>query len=232
MSSARERRSGVTVVMAPWCPAPPTVTAGLPRRLLSREPAIDAERVVGKWEYTIRDRVVRVADDAMEGAKLLRRARQQAQLSQVELALRAAVAQPVISAYENGHREPSISTLRKLVDATGQRLVVDVVRGPPLGLPDTPRGRLLRRRRSALHRIADRHGISNLRVFGSVVRGEDGPHSDIDIAADLPEGISLVDLASVAREMSESLGLDVDLVPARLLHPTVAAELEREGIML
>lgn len=171
-------------------------------------------------------------DAATEAGRLLRRARRQAQLSQVELALRAAVAQPVISAYENGHREPSLSTLRKLVDATGQRLVVDVVQARPLGLPDTPRGRLLRRRRSALHRIADHHGISNLRVFGSVVRGEDGPHSDIDIAADLPEGISLVDLARAAREMSESLGLVVDLVPARALRPAVAEELEQEGVML
>jgi uncharacterized protein len=167
-----------------------------------------------------------------EAARLLRRARQQAQLSQVELALRAAVAQPVISAYENGHRDPSISTLRKLIEATGQRLVIDVVQARPVGLPNTPRGLLLRRRRSALHRVAERHGISNLRVFGSVARGEDGPLSDVDIAADIPESTSLIDLARAAREMSETLGVEVDLVPARALRPPVAEMLSQEGVVL
>jgi len=173
-----------------------------------------------------------IDESALEASRLLRRARQQAQLSQVELALRAAVAQPVISAYENGHREPSISMLRKLIEATGQRLVIDLVHTRPLGLPDTTRGRLLRRRRAAIREVADRHGVSNLRVFGSVARGDDGPDSDVDIAVDLPESISLIGLAGIAREITERLGVEVDLVPAHTLHPEVAEDLEREGILL
>lgn len=167
-----------------------------------------------------------------ESARLLRRARQQARLSQVELALRAAVAQPVISSYENGHREPSLATLRRLVEATGQRLTVDVVRTRPLGLPDTPRGRALRRHRRAIRGIAARYGATNLRVFGSVVRGDDGPDSDIDIAADLPDDVSLVGLAGFVREIADLVNGKVDLIPARSLRPSVAADLEREGIPL
>jgi hypothetical protein len=75
----------------------------------------------------------------------------------------------VVSAYENGHREPSLPTLRHLVEATGQQLSIEIRSDrAPVGLPDTPRGHLLRRRRAEIHRIADRYGVSSLRVFGSV----------------------------------------------------------------
>ncbi len=48
-------------------------------------------------------------------------------LSQAELARRAGTSQPVISAYEHGRREPSVETLRKLVEAGGERLHMDAV---------------------------------------------------------------------------------------------------------
>jgi predicted nucleotidyltransferase/DNA-binding XRE family transcriptional regulator len=177
----------------------------------------------------ISDPAVNASEDS---AQVLRRARQQAGLSQVELALRAAVAQSMISAYENGHREPSLATLRRLVDATGQRLVVDVVRLHSGDLPDTPRGRLLRGRRAEIHEIAHRHGATNLRVFGSVARGDDGPESDIDIAVDLRHAVSLVGLAALNREIGELLAAVVDVVPARSLRPAVAERLQAEGVPL
>jgi len=46
-------------------------------------------------------------------------------LSQAELARRAGTSQPVISAYERGRRDPTFSTLRRLVEATGDRLYLD-----------------------------------------------------------------------------------------------------------
>lgn len=171
-------------------------------------------------------------DDRREGsAGVLWRARKQAGLSQVELALRAAVAQSVISAYENGRREPSVSTLRRLVESTGHRLVVDVVRSHG-GLPDTPKGRLLRRSRVEIRDIASRYGATNLRVFGSVARGDDSPDSDIDIAADLPGTVSLVGLAALNREIGELLDARVDVVPSRSLRPAVAERVDVEGVPL
>jgi uncharacterized protein len=106
---------------------------------------------------------------------LLRAARRRASLSQTDLARRAHVAQSVVSAYESGRREPAFSTLVRLVAATGHRLVVELEpdgQSRP-GLPDTPLGRRLRRRRTAVLDTARRHGASNVRVFGSVARGED-----------------------------------------------------------
>ena len=57
---------------------------------------------------------------------MLRRARLGAGLSQAGLAVRAGVAQSVISAYEAGRRQPALPTLARLIDATGYDLVVDI----------------------------------------------------------------------------------------------------------
>ncbi|GMA18262.1 XRE family transcriptional regulator [Arsenicicoccus piscis] len=122
---------------------------------------------------------------------VLREARLVAGLSQSELARRAGVTQSVISTYESGGRDPSLTTLARLVAATGQRLSVVVEPGPEgahQGIPDTRLGRRLRRRRAALMAAAQRRGATNLRVFGSVARGEDGPDSDVDLLVDLAPG--------------------------------------------
>ena len=58
----------------------------------------------------------------MESGEVLRAARRRRGLSQAELARRAGTSQPVISAYERGHRDPSTETLRRLLAAAGERL--------------------------------------------------------------------------------------------------------------
>ena len=71
----------------------------------------------------------------------------QAGLSQAELAARAGVTQSVISAYESGHRQPSVPTLAALIDAAGYDLVLRVRRQP--GRLTALTGPLGRRVRSA-----------------------------------------------------------------------------------
>ena len=58
----------------------------------------------------------------MSAADLLLLARQRSGLSQTEVARRAGTSQPVISAYERARRDPTVSTLRRLVAATGNEL--------------------------------------------------------------------------------------------------------------
>jgi len=146
---------------------------------------------------------------------LLRKARRQTGLSQVELAMRAGVTQSVISAYESGHRQPAIPALAALVDAAGYELVVDVRRQPRrLGRLSGPVGRRVRRRRHDLIAAAAAHGVRNLRVFGSVARGEDRPDSDVDLLADLPPDLGLFELGRVEAELEAILGSRVDLIPA------------------
>lgn len=127
--------------------------------------------------------------------------------------------------------------LRRLVEATGQHLDIRVESGEsaaPLvrGIPDSVLGRRLRRRRSALIAAAERRGASNLRVFGSVARGEDGPDSDVDLLVDLAPDTGLFALSALERELAEILGAEVDLSPIDSLKPRVRHRAEREAIPL
>jgi len=99
-------------------------------------------------------------------------------------------------------------------------------------LPDTPLGRRLRQRRRRVLATAEKYGASNVRVFGSVARGQDTVESDVDILVDLSPRSSLVTLGRLERELSEVLGAPVDVVPAEGLRPAVRAEAEEEAIPL
>lgn len=70
--------------------------------------------------------------------------------------------------------------------------------------------------------LAEQRGAHNARVFGSVARGDDTDTSDIDLLVDLDDGVSLVTLAGLRRQLSDLLKVDVDVVPAGSLKPGVA----------
>ncbi len=171
-----------------------------------------------------------------EAATVLRRARERAGYNQDELARRAGVTQSVISAYESGRREPSLSTLRRLVEATGVALRLDLVGGripePRRELPPTPRGAVLRRHRRRLLQLAAEHGASQVRVFGSTARGDDRPDSDVDLLVQLDPEVGLLELATLERQLGELLGTRVDIVPDRGLKPDVQAAVDAEAVAL
>ena len=170
---------------------------------------------------------------ASTAGALLRQARRDAGLSQVALAARAGVTQSVISAYESGHRQPSLPTLAALVEAAGYELVAEVRRQPRrLGRLSGPVGQRVRRRRHDIVAAAAAHGVSGLRVFGSVARGEDRPDSDVDLLADLPPGMSLFGLGRVQADLEAIVGTRVDLVPAEDLKPDVRPRAERDLVTL
>lgn len=56
-------------------------------------------------------------------------------------------------------------------------------------------------------------------VFGSVARGDHGEGSDIDLLVDLAAGVSRFDVSRLRRELSELLGVEVDIVSSRALLP-------------
>ena len=56
---------------------------------------------------------------------------------------------------------------------------------------------LLKDRREDILRIAAQHGAHNVRVFGSVARGEAGPDSDVDLLVELESARSLLDLGGL-----------------------------------
>jgi uncharacterized protein len=171
---------------------------------------------------------------SIESGAVIREARRRSGLSQAELARRAHVSQPVISAYESGRREPGLSMLNKLVEASGHRLQLDVLPGPqlPRSLPDTTMGRLLRRHRRAILNAAQQRGATNVRVFGSVARGEDSDASDLDLLVDLNEDVGLLGLIGLESDLAELLGRRVDVVPGANLKDAVAAQAFVEAIPL
>jgi len=170
---------------------------------------------------------------ARTAGALIHEARRRAKLSQAALGRRAGVTQSVVSAYESGGRQPSLPTLRRLVDATGFELGVRIS-APPSRLRRLtgPLGQRVRDRRGEILRIADSHGASNVRVFGSVARGEDSADSDIDLLVDLAAGTGLVGLGRLEQELRQLLDADVDVVPADSLKPGIATDVLSEAVSL
>lgn len=71
---------------------------------------------------------------------------------------------------------------------------------------------LLQEKRQAILDLAAKHGADNVRVFGSVVRGEAVPGSDIDLLVKMAEDRSLLDLSALTSELQDLLGVKVDVV--------------------
>jgi predicted nucleotidyltransferase/DNA-binding XRE family transcriptional regulator len=172
--------------------------------------------------------------EGQSAGALLREARRESRLSQTEVARKANIAQSVVSAYESGLRDPALTTLQRLIGATGHRLVISFERDSSArrGLPDTRLGRRLRQKRRALLTCAEQFGATNLRVFGSVARGEEGPNSDVDMVVDVSGSIGLFALTSLENELREILGVPVDLAIASELRPNVISEVERDAVAL
>lgn len=76
----------------------------------------------------------------------------------------------------------------------------------------------LRLNRRELLELASRSGAYNIRLFGSVVRGEETPESDVDFLVDMEEGRSLLDLVSLQDDLSREINRPVDVVTAESLN--------------
>ncbi len=91
---------------------------------------------------------------------------------------------------------------------------------------------LLREKRAEIQRIAASHGATNIRVFGSVARGEDRPDSDIDLLVDLERGRSLLDLIAIKQDVEDLLGRRVDVVVERSLSPYIRESVLEAAVSL
>ena len=167
----------------------------------------------------------------MEVAELLKNARDAAGLSQRDLARRAGTSQAAVARYETGRTSPAVKTLQRLLHACGQGLQLSTVEMPTTDLSG-PLGRRLRSHRAEVAAVARRRGARNIRVFGSVARGEEGPDSDIDLLVDLDDDRTLLDLVALTRDLTELLGVKVDVATLDLLKDRVLARASREIVPL
>ncbi len=147
-----------------------------------------------------------------EASAILRRARESAALSQTDLAVRAGTSQSAVNRYERGVVLPSLTTLDRLLRACGQELSLS-----SRPVPKSPLRPLLAGQSGRILELAARRGATNVRVFGSVARSADTRESDIDLLVDLEPGRSLVDLAGLGRDLSELLGVRVDVATPDIL---------------
>jgi uncharacterized protein len=88
---------------------------------------------------------------------------------------------------------------------------------------------LLKNRREEILETAMRNGAVNVRVFGSVARGDERPDSDIDFLVNLESGRSLMDLARLLRELSVLLEHPVDVVTEAGLRPRIKSRVLKEA---
>ena len=91
---------------------------------------------------------------------------------------------------------------------------------------------LLKEKRKEILKIAASHGAKNVRVFGSVARGETGPESDIDFLVDMEAGRSLLDLGGLLMDLQDLLGVDVDVVTVKGLRLRIKDQVLQEAISL
>ena len=73
--------------------------------------------------------------------------------------------------------------------------------------------------REAILAIAQRNGVQNVRVFGSVIQGRDRDGSDLDLLVDAPRGTTLLDMVRIQNAIEAQIGLPVDVLTAADLPP-------------
>jgi uncharacterized protein len=91
---------------------------------------------------------------------------------------------------------------------------------------------ILRERRNEIVDLAQRRRATNLRIYGSVARGDDTEASDVDLLADFAEGATLLDLIGLEQELTELVGRDVHVTTERALTPKVRERIHGETIPL
>ena len=91
---------------------------------------------------------------------------------------------------------------------------------------------LLKEKREDILRVAATHGASNVRIFGSVARGDDTPESDIDFLVDLERGRSLLDHAALLNDLETLLKRSIDVMTVPGLRDRIRESVLREAAPL
>jgi predicted nucleotidyltransferase len=86
--------------------------------------------------------------------------------------------------------------------------------------------------RDEILRIAASHGAQDLRVFGSVSRGEATDKSDVDILIKLEPGRSLLDIVAIKQDLEDLLGCTVDVVTEDAVSPYIREQILRDAVSL
>ncbi len=86
--------------------------------------------------------------------------------------------------------------------------------------------------REQILKIAAKYGAYNIRVFGSVARGEARDHSDVDFFVEMETGRNLLDRIGLKQDLEELLGRGVDIAKTSNLHVQIRDKVLREAVAL
>jgi predicted nucleotidyltransferase len=86
------------------------------------------------------------------------------------------------------------------------------------------------RHRDAILELAGKYGASDLRLFGSVARGEQNVTSDVDLLVKMAKGTSLLDYVGLTQELGELLHCHVDVVNEKCLYPRIRDRVLAEAV--
>lgn len=91
---------------------------------------------------------------------------------------------------------------------------------------------VLRQYREEILIVAHQYHADNIRLFGSVARGDEQQDSDIDLLVDFQPGSTLIDQLGLIESLSNKLGRKVDVVSSRALNRHLAQRIQQEAIVL
>ena len=91
---------------------------------------------------------------------------------------------------------------------------------------------ILKEKREDVLEVAKKHGVTSLRVFGSVARGEESADSDIDLLVTTGPSVSPWFPAGLILELEELLGRHIDIVTETGLNPLLRDEVLSEAVAL
>jgi uncharacterized protein len=97
---------------------------------------------------------------------------------------------------------------------------------------DAAIGEAIREQREAILRIAAKHGATQVRLIGSVARGDARPDSDVDLLVTWQQGTSLLDQAALKLELESLLGRKVDIASDGWVKPSIQESVYRDAIAL
>ena len=87
-------------------------------------------------------------------------------------------------------------------------------------------------KRDEILRLADKYGAYNVRVFGSVARGEATYTSDVDFLVDLHSGATIFDLIGLWQDLTELLECDVDVSTEKELKPSIRQQALKDAVLV
>ncbi len=129
--------------------------------------------------------------------------------SKAEVARGAGLSEPAVRRLLSGaNPNPTVKTLDAIAEHLGLALTFE----PSERAREAPTLEALRSMAEDIARIVGAHGGRNVRVFGSVARGEARPGSDIDLLVDVERGTGLFGLSAMEIELEKLLGCPVDVV--------------------